>query len=114
MNIKKYTVPLLLVVSIPFFRNLVESKGIINLENMSFRFIKNTFERTIWLFALIILWMNELTNMDLYNDSYDIENIDIDEKVDYNELSTDFEIKIGRKMKSPFRIEYNESLENID
>jgi membrane-bound lytic murein transglycosylase D len=28
--------------------------------------------------------------MDLYNDmSYDIENIDIDEKVDYNELSTE-------------------------
>jgi membrane-bound lytic murein transglycosylase D len=31
---KKYTVPLLLVVSIPLFsQNLAESKGIINLEN---------------------------------------------------------------------------------
>jgi membrane-bound lytic murein transglycosylase D len=61
------------------------------------------------------IWMNELTNMDLYNDSYDIENIDIDKKVDYNELSTELLKSRLAEMnaKSPFRIEYNQSLENI-
>jgi membrane-bound lytic murein transglycosylase D len=34
------------------------------------------------------LWMKELTNLDLYNDINDIENINTDEKVDY-ELSTE-------------------------
>jgi membrane-bound lytic murein transglycosylase D len=52
--------------------------------------IKNTFEKDNMAFCVDSLWMNELTNMDLYNDiSYDIENIDIDKKVDYNELSTE-------------------------
>jgi membrane-bound lytic murein transglycosylase D len=83
MNIKKYTVPLLLVVSIPLFsQNLAESKGIINLENnVSYLdSIKNTLKDNM-AFCVDSLWMNELTNMDLYNDiSYDIENIDIDKK----------------------------------
>jgi membrane-bound lytic murein transglycosylase D len=66
-------------------------------------------------FCVDSLWMNELTNMDLYNDSYDIENIDIDKKVDYNELSTELLKSRLAEMnaKSPFRIEYNQSLENI-
>jgi membrane-bound lytic murein transglycosylase D len=119
MNIKKYTVPLLLAVSIPLFsQNLAESKGIINLENnVSYLdSIKNTFEKDNMAFCVDSLWMNELTNMDLYNDiSYDIENIDIDKKVDYNELSTELLKSRLAEMnaKSPFRIEYNQSLENI-
>jgi membrane-bound lytic murein transglycosylase D len=74
-----------------FSQNLAESKGIINLENnVSYLdSIKNTFEKDNMAFCVDSLWMNELTNMDLYNDSYDIENIDIDKKVDYNELSTE-------------------------
>jgi membrane-bound lytic murein transglycosylase D len=75
-----------------FSQNLAESKGIINLENnVSYLdSIKNTFEKDTMAFCVDSLWMNELTNMDLYNDiSYDIENIDIDKKVDYNELSTE-------------------------
>jgi membrane-bound lytic murein transglycosylase D len=46
--------------------------------------------------------------------SYDIENIDIDEKVDYNELSTELLKSRLAEMnaKSPFRIEYNESKYN--
>lgn len=119
MNIKKYIVPLLLVVSIPLFsQNLVESKGIINLEsNISYLdSIKDTFNEDNMAYCVDSLWMNELTNMDLYNDmSYDIENIDIDEEVDYNELSTELlKTRLAEmNAKSPFRIEYNESLENI-
>jgi hypothetical protein len=46
---KKYTVPLLLVVSIPLFsQNLAESKGII-IKTYILDSIKDTFERTIWL-----------------------------------------------------------------
>jgi membrane-bound lytic murein transglycosylase D len=91
MNIKN-TQYHFIIVSIPLFsQNLAESKGIINLENnVSYLdSIKNTFEKDNMAFCVDSLWMNELTNMDLYNDSYDIENIDIDKKVDYNELSTE-------------------------
>jgi membrane-bound lytic murein transglycosylase D len=46
--------------------------------------------------------------------SYDIENIDIDKKVDYNELSKLLKSRLAEmNAKSPFRIEYNQSLENI-
>jgi membrane-bound lytic murein transglycosylase D len=119
MNIKKYTVSLLLIVSIPLFsQNLAESKGIINLEsNLSYLdSIKNTFDKDNMAYCVDSLWMNELTNMDLYNDiSYDIENIDIDKNVDYGELSTELLKSRLAEMnaKSPFRIEYNQSLENI-
>ncbi len=61
------------------------------------------------------LWMKELTNLDLYNEiTSDIENINIDEKVDY-ELPTELLKSRLEAMnaKSPFRIEYNESLENV-
>jgi membrane-bound lytic murein transglycosylase D len=119
MNIKKYTVSLLLIVSIPLFsQNLAESKGIINLEsNLSYLdSIKNTFDKDNMAYCVDSLWMNELTNMDLYNDiSYDIENVDIDKNVDYGELSTELLKSRLAEMnaKSPFRIEYNQSLENI-
>jgi membrane-bound lytic murein transglycosylase D len=119
MNIKKYTVSLLLIVSIPLFsQNLAESKGIINLEsNLSYLdSIKNTFDKDNMAYCVDSLWMNELTNMDFYNDiSYDIENVDIDKNVDYGELSTELLKSRLAEMnaKSPFRIEYNQSLENI-
>lgn len=119
MNIKKSAVSLLLLASIPLFsQNLAESKGIVILENnLSYLdSIKNTFEKDNMAACVDSLWMNELTNLDLYNDiSYDIENIDIDQKVDYNELSTELLKSRLAEMdsKSPFRIEYNESLENV-
>lgn len=118
MNIKKSAVSLLLLASIPLFsQNSVESKGIFILENnLSYLdSIKNTFEKDNMAACVDSLWMKELTNLDLYNDiSYDIENIDIDQKVDY-ELSTELLKSRLAEMnaKSPFRIEYNESLENI-
>jgi membrane-bound lytic murein transglycosylase D len=119
MNIKNTTVSLLLLISIPLFsQNVAESKGIINLDsNLSYLdSIKNTFEKDNMAFCVDSLWMNELTNLDLYNDiTADIENIDIDEKVDYDELSTELLKSRLAEMnaKSPFRIEYNESLENV-
>jgi membrane-bound lytic murein transglycosylase D len=119
MNIKKSAVSLLLLVSIPLFsQNLVESKGIINLEsNLSYLdSVKNTFERDNMAFCVDSVWMNELTNLDLYNEiNYDIENIDIDKKVDYEELTTELLKSRLAEMntKSPFRIEYNQSLENV-
>lgn len=118
MNIKNTTVTLLLLVSIPLFsQNVAEGKGIVNLErNVSYLdSIKNTFEKDNMAACVDSLWMKELTNLDLYNDiSYDIENIDIDEKVDY-ELSTELLKSRLAEMnaKSPFRIEYNKSLENV-
>jgi membrane-bound lytic murein transglycosylase D len=119
MNIKNTTVSLLLLISIPLFsQNIAESKGIINLDsNLSYLdSIKNTFEKDKMASCVDSLWMNELTNLDLYNDiTSDIENIDIDEKVDYDELSTELlKLRLAEmNAKSPFRIEYNESLENV-
>lgn len=119
MNLKNTTLSLLLLASIPLFsQNFVESKGIINLEsNISYLdSIKNTFERDKMASCVDSLWMKELINLDLYNDiSYDIENIDVDEKVDYDELSTELLKSRLAEMnaKSPFRIEYNQSLENV-
>ena len=61
------------------------------------------------------LWMNELANLDIYNDlSNDIANIDINQSVDY-ELSTELLKQRLKEMdaRSPFNIEYNVGLENI-
>jgi membrane-bound lytic murein transglycosylase D len=115
MNIKNTTLSLLLVASIPLFsQNVAENKGIVNLErNLSYLdSIKNTFKKDNMASCVDSLWMNELTNLDLYSD---IQNIDIDEKVDYDELSTELLKSRLAEMnaKSPFRIEYNESLENV-
>lgn len=60
-------------------------------------------------------WMNELSNQDLYNEMItDIENLDIDAKVDYD-ISTEL-LKQRLQIldaKSAFHIEYNQGLENI-
>jgi membrane-bound lytic murein transglycosylase D len=61
------------------------------------------------------MWMKELASLDLYNElSFDIKNIDVDQKVDY-ELPTEL-LKERLKAldeKSPFNIEYNQGLENV-
>ena len=61
------------------------------------------------------LWLDELTTLDLYNTiTADIENVNIDTKVDY-ELPTALlkERLAAMDAKSPFNIEYNQGLENI-
>ncbi|MDD5148928.1 MAG: LysM peptidoglycan-binding domain-containing protein [Flavobacterium sp.] len=77
--------------------------------------VKNSFTKYDVAARVDSLWLNELTNLDLYNDlSGDIKTINVDEKVDY-ELSTDL-LKARLKAmdaKSPFHIEYNQGLENI-
>lgn len=60
-------------------------------------------------------WLNEMSNLDLYNEMIsDIQTFNPDEKVDY-ELSTEL-LKERLKIldsKSAFHIEYNPGLENI-
>ena len=118
MNIKNTTITFLLLLSIPLFsQEVAESKGIDVLESkLSYLdSIKKTFVKDEMASCIDSLWMKELTNLDLYNDiTNDIENINIDEKVDY-ELPTELLKSRLEAMnaKSPFRIEYNESLENV-
>lgn len=62
------------------------------------------------------LWMKELTDQDVYADlSTFIKQVDLDEKVDYPELSTELLKERLKEMdaRSPFNIEYNEGLENL-
>ena len=61
------------------------------------------------------LWMQELTNQDLFPElANDIATMDIDKEVDY-ELSTELLKKRLKDMdaKSPFNIQYNPALENV-
>ena len=77
--------------------------------------LKKTFVKDDLATCVDSLWLNELTNLDLYNAiSEDIKNINIDEKVDY-ELPTELLKQRLAEMdaKAPFNIEYNPGLENI-
>ena len=61
------------------------------------------------------LWMQELTNQDIFPElANDIATMDIDKEVDY-ELSTELLKKRLKEMdaKSPFNIQYNPALENV-
>jgi membrane-bound lytic murein transglycosylase D len=57
----------------------------------------------------------ELTNLELYNDiTSDIENINMDTKVDYELPTALLKSRLeAMNAKSPFKIEYNQSLENV-
>jgi len=62
------------------------------------------------------LWMKELTDQDIYADlSTFIKSVNLDEKVDYPELSTELLKERLKEMdaRSPFNIEYNPGLENL-
>jgi len=62
------------------------------------------------------LWMKELTDQDVYADlSTFIKSVNLDEKVDYPELSTELLKERLKEMdaRSPFNIEYNPGLENL-
>lgn len=61
------------------------------------------------------LWMNELTNQELFSDMYaDITNMNPDEEVSFD-LSTDLLKKRLARLdeKSPFNVVYNKNLENV-
>jgi membrane-bound lytic murein transglycosylase D len=118
MTVKNTIVTAILLVSIPLFsQQNSESKGVFIKENNQSYLdsIKKSFVKDAMASCVDSLWMKELTDLDLYNDiTSDITNINTDVKVDY-ELSTDLLKSRLEAMnaKSPFRIEYNESLENV-
>jgi membrane-bound lytic murein transglycosylase D len=77
--------------------------------------IKSTFIRHSDMACVDSLWINELTNKELFaNMQEDLKRINPDVEVDYN-LSTDVLKERLAKMdaKSPFNIEYSKGLENI-
>jgi membrane-bound lytic murein transglycosylase D len=118
MNIKNIAFSFILLTSIPSFSQQVAgSEGIVSKEtNLSYLdSIKSTFIKDEMAACVDSLWMEELTNLELYNDiTADIENINMDTKVDY-ELSTELLKSRLEAMnaKSLFKIEYNQSLENV-
>ncbi len=78
--------------------------------------IKSTFVHDDIAACVDSLWMKELTDQDIYADlSTFIKSIDLDEKVDYPELSTELLKERLKEMdaRSPFNIEYNPALENL-
>jgi membrane-bound lytic murein transglycosylase D len=77
--------------------------------------IKSTFQKHDIASCVEERWITELSNQDLYSEMIaDIENTNIDEKVDYD-LSTELlkERLKALDAKSAFHIEYNPGLENI-
>ncbi|WP_366185668.1 LysM peptidoglycan-binding domain-containing protein [Flavobacterium ovatum] len=116
---KKYiTISLSLLLSIPLFsQDIAENKGIVGLERKVTYLdsIKKSFVKDDLAACVDNLWMKELTDLDLYNEmTNDIASIDSSIKVDY-ELPTDLLKSRLEAMnaKSPFRIQYNENLENV-
>ncbi|GIZ08104.1 LysM peptidoglycan-binding domain-containing protein [Flavobacterium sp. UMI-01] len=118
MTIKNITITLSLLVSIPLFsQDIAENKGIVRFETaLSYLdSIKSTFVKDDLAACVDNMWMKELTELDLYNEmTHDIATIDTSVKVDY-ELPTDLLKSRLEAMnaKSPFRIQYNENLENV-
>jgi membrane-bound lytic murein transglycosylase D len=118
MTLKNISLSFIILTSIPSFsQQVAESKGIVSMEtNLSYLdSIKKTFVKDEMAACVDSLWMKELTNLELYNDiTSDIENINMDAKVDY-ELPTELLKSRLEAMnaKSPFKIEYNQSLENV-
>lgn len=118
MNLKNISLSFILLTSIPSFsQQVAESKGIVSIDtNLSYLdSIKKTFVKDEMAACVDSLWMKELTNLELYNDiTSDIENLNMDARVDY-ELPTELLKSRLEAMnaKSPFKIEYNQSLENV-
>ncbi|MDQ5928788.1 MAG: rane-bound lytic murein transglycosylase [Bacteroidota bacterium] len=115
---KFITLSLTVLLTIPLFsQNLADNKGIVRLEAKATYLdsIKKTFIKDDLATCVDHLWMKELTDQELFNDmSNDLATIDGNIKVDYD-LSTDL-LKsrlAAMNAKSPFRIQYNENLENV-
>jgi membrane-bound lytic murein transglycosylase D len=118
MNIKHLILPYFLFVSFSLFSQEVTEKSGTPKPEIKLTYldsIKKTFVKDDLAACVDSLWLKELTNLDIFNNlSDDIQNINIDEKVDY-ELSTELLKARLQEMddKSPFHIEYNQGLENI-
>jgi membrane-bound lytic murein transglycosylase D len=118
MNIKHLILPFFLFVSFSLFSQEVIEKSGTPKPEIKITYldsIKKTFVKDDLAACVDSLWLKELTNLDIFNNlSDDIQNINIDEKVDY-ELPTELLKARLQEMdeKSPFHIEYNQGLENI-
>jgi membrane-bound lytic murein transglycosylase D len=118
MNIKNTTLSFFLLLSVySFAQGSVEEKEITRKEpKVSYLdSIKKSFVKNEMASRVDSLWMDELNNLDLFNNlTADIKTINVDENVDY-ELSTELlkERLAAMDAKSPFHIEYNQGLENI-
>jgi membrane-bound lytic murein transglycosylase D len=118
MTIKKITISLSLLLTIPLFsQEIADNKGIVGLETKVTYLdsIKKTFVKDDLAACVDNLWMKEMTDLDIYNEmTTDITSVDSSVKVDY-ELPTELLKSRLEAMnaKSPFRIQYNENLENV-
>ncbi|NRT14511.1 membrane-bound lytic murein transglycosylase D [Flavobacterium sp. 28A] len=115
---KNTTIALLLSVSLSSFAQQFAQNKDVNTQEIPLSYLdslKTTFVKDNMALCVDSLWMNELTNLDLYNEiTTDIENVDLDKKVDYDLPTSLLKSRLkAMNAKSPFRIEYNESLENV-
>ena len=119
MNIKNTTLVLFLVLSASLTAQQSKNEQIfskkIEIKLSYLDSVKKSFVNNELACKVDSLWLNELTTLNLYNTiTADIENVNIDSKVDY-ELPTALlkERLAAMDAKSPFNIEYNQGLENI-
>jgi membrane-bound lytic murein transglycosylase D len=118
MKIKHLILPFFLLATLSLFSQEIADKTNAPKPEIKLTYldsIKKTFVKDDLASCVDSLWLKELTNLDIYNNlTEDIQNINIDEKVDY-ELPTELLKARLQEMdeKSPFHIEYNQGLENI-
>lgn len=119
MIIRKSLLPLLLMFTGAAFAQDTITKEVSLIPEVKLSFldsIKATFVHDEIAACVDSLWMKELTNQDIYADlSTFIRSVNLDEKVDYPELSTQLLKERLKEMdaRSPFNIEYNVGLENL-
>lgn len=119
MIIRKSLLPLLLMFSGAVFAQDTITKEVSLIPQVKLSYldsIKATFVHDEIAACVDSLWMKELTDQDVYADlSTFIKGVDLDEKVDYPELSTELLKERLKEMdaRSPFNIEYNPGLENL-
>jgi len=77
--------------------------------------LKSTFVSDNLASCVDSLWMKELTSLDIYNNlESDIKTINLDENVEYELPTTLLKARLKEMdSKSPFKIEYNQGLENL-
>lgn len=119
MIIRKRLLPLLLMCSGAAFAQDTITKEVSLIPQVKLSYLdslKATFVHDEIAACVDSLWMKELTDQDVYADlSTFIKGVDLDEKVDYPELSTELLKERLKEMdaRSPFNIEYNPGLENL-
>ncbi|OCB75441.1 LysM peptidoglycan-binding domain-containing protein [Flavobacterium crassostreae] len=118
MFLKNTTCALLLLISAPVFsqQRTVPKDIFKHASSLSYLdSIKSTFVKDEIALCVDSLWMTELNNLDLFEElTADIQNIDFDKKVAYDLPTSVLKSRLkAMNAKSPFRIEYHPSLENI-